>query len=80
MTITLDDVSVIIGIPVVATPVHTPTQLSFIDHISLLEHGLGVDKGVAIADLSLARGGVVRLSWIKQKCSDVTLQSSARRI
>ena len=65
MTITLDDVSVIIGIPVVATPVHTPTQLSFTDQISLLERGLGVDRGVANAELSLACGGVARLSWIK---------------
>ena len=66
MTITLDDVGVIIGIPVVGTPVHAPTQLSFTDQISLLERGLGLDKGAANAELSLARGGVVRLSLIKQ--------------
>ena len=45
MTITLDDVSAIIGIPVVGTPVHALTQLSFTDQISLLERGLGVDRG-----------------------------------
>ncbi|XXG47705.1 hypothetical protein AAC387_Pa02g2305 [Persea americana] len=80
MTITLDDVSANIGIPVVGTPVHTPIQLSFTNQISLLECGLGVDRGVANAELFLAHGGVVRLSWIKQMCGDVTPQLSAWRI
>ncbi|RWR85184.1 serine/threonine-protein phosphatase 7 long form [Cinnamomum micranthum f. kanehirae] len=80
MTITLDEVSAILGISVVGTPVHAPTQLSFIYQISLLERGFRVDRGAASAELSLARGGVVRLSWIKQMCSDVTPKSSTRRI
>ena len=61
ITITFDDVSAIIGIPVVGKPVHAPTQLSFIDQISLLERESGVDKEAANKELSLARGGVVRM-------------------
>lgn len=80
MTVTLDDVSAIIGILVVGTPVHAPTQLSFTNQISLLERGLGVDIGATSAELSLAHSGVVRMSWIKQMCNDVTPQSSARQI
>ena len=37
ITITLDDVSAIISISVVGTPVHALTSLSFTDHISLLD-------------------------------------------
>ena len=39
-----------------------------------------MDRGAANTELSLARGGVVRLSWIKQMCSDVIPQLSARWI
>ena len=74
ITITLDDINAIIGIPFVGTPIHAPTQLSFTDQMSLLERGLRVDRGAANAELSLALNGVVKMSWIKQMCSDVIPQ------
>ena len=80
MTVTLDDVSTLLGIPVTGLPVHASTSMGFTDQVDLLEHGLGVDRATASAELRVARGGVVRMAWIKRVCGDVSPRSSVEQI
>ena len=80
MTITLDDVGCLLGIPVTGLPVHASAVLGFTEQIDLLESGLGVDRATASAELRVARGGVVRMAWIKRVCQDVTPRSSVDEV
>ena len=66
MTITLDDVGTLLGVPVMGIPVHALTSMGFTDQVDLLERGLGVDRASASTELRVACGGVVRMGWIKR--------------
>ena len=61
MTITLDDVGTLLGIPVTGIPVHASTSMGFTEQVDLLERGLGVDRASASTEWRVARGGVVRM-------------------
>ena len=80
MTITLDDVGTLLGIPVTGLPVHASTSMGFTDQVDLLERGLGVDRASASAELRVARGGVVRMAWIKRVCGEVSPASSVEQV
>ena len=80
MTITLDDVGTLLGIPVTSIPVHALTSMGFTEQVDLLECGLGVDRASASAELRVARGGVVRMGWIYRVCGDVTPRSSIEQV
>ena len=80
MTITLDDVGTLLGIPVTAIPVHASTSMGFTEQVDLLDRGLGVDRASASAELRVARGGVVRMGWIYRVCGDVTPRSSVEQV
>ncbi|RWR94760.1 serine/threonine-protein phosphatase 7 long form [Cinnamomum micranthum f. kanehirae] len=80
MTITLDDVRTLIGIPVTGLPIHVSTSMGFTEQVDLLERGLGVDRASAAAELNLARGGVVRMGWIRRVCGDISPASSVEEV
>ncbi|RWR97750.1 serine/threonine-protein phosphatase 7 long form isoform X1 [Cinnamomum micranthum f. kanehirae] len=64
MTITLDDVSTILGIPVTGKSL-AMKQLSFERAKTLIEHGLGVTSQQAHEELVAVRGSSVRLEWLR---------------
>lgn len=70
MTITLDDVSTILGIPIIGKAVSVE-QLSFERSKTLVEHGLGVTSQ-AHEELVGVRGSSVRLEWLRDLFGDVT--------
>ena len=39
-----------------------------------------MDKASASADLRVARGGVVRMGWIKRMCGNVSHASSVKQV
>ncbi|RWR97831.1 serine/threonine-protein phosphatase 7 long form [Cinnamomum micranthum f. kanehirae] len=80
MTITLDDVRTLLGIPVTGLPIHVSTSMGFTEQVDLLERGLGVDRASAAAELNLARGGVVRMGWIRRVCGDISPASSVEEV
>eukprot|EP00268_Persea_americana_P002268 TRINITY_DN10672_c0_g1_i8.p1 TRINITY_DN10672_c0_g1~~TRINITY_DN10672_c0_g1_i8.p1 ORF type:complete len:248 (+),score=26.44 TRINITY_DN10672_c0_g1_i8:166-909(+) len=71
MTITLDDVSTILGIHVTGKAVSVE-QLSFERSKTLVEHGLAVTSQQAHEELVGVRGSSVRLEWLKDLFGDVT--------
>lgn len=71
MTITLDDVSTILGIPVTGKSVSVD-PLSFERSKILVEHGLGVTSQQAHEELVGVRGSSVRLEWLRDLYGDVT--------
>ena len=71
MTITLDDVGTILGIPVTGRSVSVE-QLSFERSKTLVEHGLGVTSQQAHEELVGVRGSSVRLEWLRDLYGDVT--------
>ena len=71
MTITLDDVSTILGIPVTGKAVSVE-QLSFERSKTLVEHGLGVTSQHAHEELVGVWGSSVRLEWLRDLFGDVT--------
>ncbi|RWR93234.1 serine/threonine-protein phosphatase 7 long form isoform X1 [Cinnamomum micranthum f. kanehirae] len=80
MTITLDDVCTLLGILVTGLPFHVSTSMRFTEQVDLLERGLGVDRASAAAELNLARGGVVRMGWIRRVCGDISPASSVEEV
>ena len=80
ITITLDDVGTLLGIPVKGIHVHASTSMGFTDQVDLLKCGLGVDRASASAELRVARGGLVRMGWIKRVCGIVTHASSVEQV
>ncbi|RWR73218.1 serine/threonine-protein phosphatase 7 long form [Cinnamomum micranthum f. kanehirae] len=71
MTITLDNVSTILGIPVTGKSVSVE-QLSFERAMTLVEHGLGVTSQQAHEELVGVQGSSVRLEWLRDLFGDVT--------
>ena len=51
MTIALDDVGTLIGIPVTGIPVRASKSMGFTEQVDLLERGLGVDRASASTEL-----------------------------
>ena len=69
MTITLDDVFCITGMPITGTLVScAPVQ----DPVRLLRDVLGVGRGQAEAEVRQFRGQYVRLEWLRRTFSDVS--------
>ena len=71
MTITLDDVNTILGIPVTGKSVSVE-QLSYERSKTLVEHGLGVTSQQAQEELLGVRGTSVRMEWLRDLYGDVT--------
>ena len=78
MTITLDDVPALMGIPVLDRSVSKPRRLT--DAKEMLVSLLGVSPRDAKDELGLMRGSSVRLKWLRSKFSHITDADSGRRI
>lgn len=82
MTITLDDVSTLLAIPVVGRTVTSNIQDDDDENtaVNLLRSTLGVTVAEASNELSLARGFVVRLEWLRSRFEGVTDRSDPEMI
>ncbi|XP_028120908.1 protein MAIN-LIKE 2-like [Camellia sinensis] len=71
MTLTLDDVGIILSLPIVGRSV---SVLDVIDHhgVTLLVYGLGITERVAHDEVSTAGGNSVRLEWLRSQFAGVT--------
>ncbi|XP_028091201.1 protein MAIN-LIKE 1-like [Camellia sinensis] len=71
MTLTLDDVGTILGLPIVGKSVSVPDVT---DHhgVTLLVYGLGITERVAHEEVSSAGGNLVRLEWLQSQFAGVT--------
>ncbi|XP_028061484.1 protein MAIN-LIKE 1-like [Camellia sinensis] len=71
MTLTLDDVGNILGLPIVGRSVSVPDVT---DHhgVTLLVSGLGITKRVAHEEISTAGGNSVKLEWLRSQFAGVT--------
>ncbi|XP_028068168.1 protein MAIN-LIKE 1-like [Camellia sinensis] len=71
MTLTLDDVGTILGLPIVGKSVSLPDVT---DHhgVILLVYGLGITECVAHEDVSTSSGNSVRLEWLRSQFAGVT--------
>lgn len=72
MTITLDDVSAILSIPVSGRSLSSPTLSTDRDAVSLLHRALCVSNAVARDELSRVHGHSVRLQWLRDTFRAVT--------
>ena len=79
MSITLDDVATLLGIPVVGHMVPC-TELSMKRAKKILRRLLGVSRVDADTALSTGRGPNIQLQWLRSKFADVTDSRSDRRI
>ena len=77
MTITLDSVATLIGIPMVSRSVSSPVAD---DATSLLMRTLGVTRKAAQDELGLTRSRSVRLEWLRANFSNVTDVNTEARI
>ncbi|XP_028053882.1 protein MAIN-LIKE 1-like [Camellia sinensis] len=68
MTMTLDDVGTILGIPITGRSVSATTLTDQQAH-ALVVAALGVDDAEAIEELSSARGQSIKLEWLRRKFS-----------
>ncbi|KAL7251008.1 hypothetical protein ACSBR1_012932 [Camellia fascicularis] len=68
MTMTLDDVGTILGIPIIGRSVSATTLTDQQAH-ALVVDALGVDDTEATKELSSARGQSVKLEWLRNKFS-----------
>ncbi|XP_028108860.1 protein MAIN-LIKE 2-like [Camellia sinensis] len=70
MTLTLDDVGTIVGLPIVGKSVSVPDVT---DHhgVTLLVYGLGIAERVAHEEV-FAGGNLVRLEWLRSQFAGVT--------
>ncbi|XP_028071172.1 protein MAIN-LIKE 1-like [Camellia sinensis] len=68
MTMTLDDVGTILGIPITGRSVSAATLIDQQAH-ALVVDALGVDDAKATEELSSARGQSVKLEWLRTKFS-----------
>ncbi|XP_028101444.1 protein MAIN-LIKE 1-like [Camellia sinensis] len=71
MTLTLDDVGTILGLPIVGKSVSIPDVT---DHhgVTLLVYGLGITERAAYEEVSSAGGNSVRLEWLRSQFAGVT--------
>ncbi|XP_028112212.1 protein MAIN-LIKE 2-like [Camellia sinensis] len=71
MTLTLDDVGTILGLPIIGKSVSVPDVT---DHhgVTLLVYGLGITERVAHEEVSTAGGNSVRLEWLRSQFAGVT--------
>ncbi|XP_028060355.1 protein MAIN-LIKE 1-like [Camellia sinensis] len=71
MTLTLDDVGTILGLPIVGKSVSIPDVT---DHhgVTLLVYGLGITERAAHEEVSSAGGNSVRLEWLRSQLAGVT--------
>ncbi|RWR93681.1 serine/threonine-protein phosphatase 7 long form isoform X1 [Cinnamomum micranthum f. kanehirae] len=70
ITITLDDVSTILGISLIGKSLSVEQQ-SFKRTMTLVEHGLGVTSQQAHEELAGVRGSSVRLEWLRDLFGDM---------
>lgn len=84
MSPTLDDVSVILGIPVISKSVSCK-KLSNVDVANLLVEALGVTIDEANVALKVARGQSIKVEWLRQRFgsmsdadNDNTIECTAR--
>ncbi|CAL5401342.1 unnamed protein product [Camellia sinensis] len=68
MTMTLDGVGAILGIPITGRPISAATLTDQQAH-ALVVDALGVDDAKATEELSSARGQLVKLEWLRSKFS-----------
>jgi len=78
MTITLDDVSTLVGIPVMGRSVNIPQRM--IDARGMLVSLVGVSPRDAQDELGLVCGTSIKLEWLRFKFSNVTDADSRRHI
>ncbi|KAL7208659.1 hypothetical protein ACSBR1_030405 [Camellia fascicularis] len=71
MSQTLDDVSVILGIPVIGKSVSCK-KLSNVDAANLLVEALGVTIDEANVALKVARGQSIKVKWLRQRFGSVS--------
>ena len=71
MTLTLDDVGTILGLPIVGKSVSVS---NVIDHhgVTLLVYGLGITERIAHEEVSTSGGNSVRLEWLRSQFAGVT--------
>ncbi|XP_028101388.1 protein MAIN-LIKE 2-like [Camellia sinensis] len=71
MTLTLDDVGTILGLPIVDKSVSVPDVT---DHhgVTLLVYGLGITEHAAHEEVSSAGGNSIRLEWLQSQFAGVT--------
>ncbi|XP_028111755.1 protein MAIN-LIKE 2-like [Camellia sinensis] len=71
ITLTLDDVGTILGLPIVGKSVSIPDVT---DHhgVTLLVYGLGITERAAHEEVSSAGGNSVRLEWLRSQFAGVT--------
>ncbi|XP_028119627.1 protein MAIN-LIKE 2-like [Camellia sinensis] len=71
MTLTLDDVGTILGLPIVGKSVSVPDVT---DHhgVTLLVYGLGITERAAYEEVSTVGGNLVRLEWLRNQFAGVT--------
>ena len=72
MTITLDDVASIIGIPVTGRTVSYNDRMAYEEAQALLVDALGVESIEAHDELIQVRGQSVRLKWLREKFGGIT--------
>lgn len=84
MTITLDDVSTILGIPVVGKTIELPSSQfekeTFVTSKKLLAGALGITEEYAWDELKTVRGSSVRLEWLRPFFDNVKNTDGAERI
>ena len=80
MTITLDDVHVILGIPVRGKSISAPMGTRLEDSIKLLQRALGLTANVAHDQLTRVRGQSVSLEWLRDTFGRVTDDQGIRAV
>ncbi|XP_028065031.1 protein MAIN-LIKE 1-like [Camellia sinensis] len=79
MTITLDDVATILGLPIVGKSI-SKRKLSERQVIALVVNTLGIDKQEVRHEMSSVGGNSVRLEWLRAHFHNVTDDDSMERI
>ena len=72
MTITLDDVASILGIPVIGRTVSYNERMSYEEARALLVDALGIEPVEAHDELIQVRGQSVRLEWLRERFAGIT--------
>lgn len=80
ITITLDDVSCLLGIPVVSRVIYIPYKLILDDAVILVSVQLGVLVEDAREELVHVRGTSVRLEWLRSIFDNVDDKSNSTQI
>lgn len=77
MTITLDDVSALLGIPIVGKSIIT-ASLNYEEAVTLVVDTLGVLESEARVELAQVRGNSVKIEWLRDRFEGQFNQYSAR--